>query len=227
MCRAISSESGALSSSGDVTYTAGKTRPGPCETLSCGWRPWLSRPQFLRHGWRCPAAAQGTCGGGGAAGRNLGGTALRAGALLEVYTQVNASGRQGRLVVCKTVGLAAAPPTRDDQRMTDTARLRWLAGFGASRLARWWRRFRDLRRRTSGLRVRCSGIRSALSMLVNTVLYATRPVPVPPDVGSCRPVPRHPSKQRANIRTNDLGAAQGRDRPAQLIAGECPRRAGR
>jgi hypothetical protein len=47
----------------------------------------------------------------------------------------------------------AAPPTRDDQRMTDTARLRWLAGLGASRLARWWRRFRDLRRRTSGLRV--------------------------------------------------------------------------
>jgi hypothetical protein len=32
-------------------------------------------------------------------GRNLGGTVPRAGAALEVYAQVNASGRQGRLVV--------------------------------------------------------------------------------------------------------------------------------
>src|ERR1017187_7978649 len=40
---------------------------GPARPYPVGGGPGLCRPQFLRHGWRCPAAVQRTCGGGGAA----------------------------------------------------------------------------------------------------------------------------------------------------------------
>jgi hypothetical protein len=86
--------------------TPGGSRVVPGETLSCGRRPGLCRPQFLRRGWRCPAAVQRTCGGGCCCQRNLAGTPPRHGALLEVYAQVKGSGWQGRVAVCKTVGLA-------------------------------------------------------------------------------------------------------------------------
>jgi hypothetical protein len=56
-----------------------------------------------------------------------------------------------------------------------------------------------------GLRVRCSGIRSVLSVPISATLYATLPIPVPHGVRLCRPVPRHTSKQRANTPGDDLG----------------------
>ena len=62
--------------------------------------------------------------------RNLGGTPLRPGALLEVYAQVKGNARKRRVAVCKTVGLAyvGSNPTPAtsvmSQDIEDTANLR-------------------------------------------------------------------------------------------------------
>jgi hypothetical protein len=56
----------------------------------------------------------------------------------------------------------------------------------------------DLRRRTRGLRVRCSAIRSVLSIPCDTASCTAAAVSVPADVRQCRPVPGQTSKHRAN-----------------------------
>jgi hypothetical protein len=59
-------------------------------------------------------------------------------------------------------------------------------------------RRQGLEPRTRGLRVRCSGIGSVLSLAASTGLRAATPVSVSADVGQCRAVPGQTSKHRAN-----------------------------
>jgi hypothetical protein len=97
------------SGGGRLTLSHRRTRAtlagGPGRPYPVGGGPGL--PPAVHEAWLAlPSCSSAHVRWRGCRRRNLGGTPPRLGALLEVYAQVNASGRQRRLVVCKTVGLA-------------------------------------------------------------------------------------------------------------------------